>query len=638
MTLRTFETPREGDLGLRRIDSQSGLSISVLPNACLFAIEHQHRGGRTLINQIHGSPLDGGIGRLCLRVGGEAPAVVEAVGPGARVEFGAAGDRFTWTGASSGLRHQVTLWLDPESALWLWRVQVANAGTEPLTCDATLVQDIGLGARGFVMMNEAYVSQYIDHHVARHARCGPVVMSRQNLGQGGAHPWVAHGCLEGAAGFATDAMQALGPRYRDTGRIVADLALPSERLQHEVACPMIRSTKAILQPGGEAAWTFFGLFEPDHPDASADADLARVDAIRAPADFIGPAVPSAPVRSLLQDAPIASGRDLDAGAIAARYPERAEEERADGDTVSFFVPDAGHQRHVVLRRKERTLARRHGAILRTGQGMLLDETTMCATCWMHGVFASLLSIGNTSFHRLFSASRDPYNITRSGGLRILVEVGTGWQLLAEPSAFEMGLSDCRWIYLLGERTVSVRVIAAGDDPAIRLRIAVEGVPCRFLVFGGLVLGEREFDHAGLVAVDEARRRIAFRPDPASLWGQRYPDAVYHLVTGTPEAVEAIGGDELLYTDGQRRGGGFVALRTYPTRALEIAVVGALADPAEADRLAARYAGALEDAASLAPAAQYWRHVTRDLRLSGEGRASPHSIRHCPGLRRTPSCT
>ena len=35
-------------------------------------------------------------------------------------------------------------------------------------------------ARGFLMNNEAYASQYIDHYIAGHARCGPVVMSRQN--------------------------------------------------------------------------------------------------------------------------------------------------------------------------------------------------------------------------------------------------------------------------------------------------------------------------------------------------------------------------------------------------------------------------------------------------------------------------
>ena len=128
--LRTFETPRESDLGLRRIANLSGLSISVLPNGCVFAIEHQHERGRTLINQIQGSPLDGGIARLFLRVGAPEPAVVEAVGAGAKVGFGAADDRFTWEGAAAGVRHEVSLWLHPRRNLWLWRVQVANAGAQ----------------------------------------------------------------------------------------------------------------------------------------------------------------------------------------------------------------------------------------------------------------------------------------------------------------------------------------------------------------------------------------------------------------------------------------------------------------------------------------------------------------------------
>ena len=233
---RTLETPGEGDLGLLHVTSPSGLSVSVLPNGCVFAIEHRHERGRTLINQVPGSPLDGGIARLFLRVRAPEPAVAEVVGPGTRVTFGAAPDRFAWEGEIAGVRHRVSLWPHPERPLWLWRVEVANTRPSPVSCDAILVQDLGLGDRGFVMNNEAYASQYIDHHVARHPRCGPVVMSRQNLAQGGAHPWVAHGCLEGAASFATDAMQLLGPHYRDAGGIDPGRELPGERLQHEVAC------------------------------------------------------------------------------------------------------------------------------------------------------------------------------------------------------------------------------------------------------------------------------------------------------------------------------------------------------------------------------------------------------------------
>ena len=164
------------------------------------------------------------------------------------------------------------------------------------------------------------------------------------------------------------------------------------------------------------------------------------------------------------------------------------------------------------------MARRHGTILRTGQGMLLDETTLCATCWMHGVFASLLTIGNTSFHRLFSAARDPYNLVRSGGLRILIDAGAGWELLGVPSVFEMGLSDCAWIYRLAERTVTVRALASGDDPAMVWRVTVDGAPCRFLILGGLVLGERELSHAGRVEIDTERLRVTFPSGPGIALG------------------------------------------------------------------------------------------------------------------------
>ncbi len=76
------------------------------------------------------------------------------------------------------------------------------------------------------------------------------------------------------------------------------------------------------------------------------------------------------------------------------------------------------------------------------------------------------------------------------------------------------------------------------------RVTAEGGPCRFLVFGRLVLGEREFANAGTIEIDSRRKQFAFRPDPDELWGQHYPNAVYRLVTSTPECVEALGGDEL----------------------------------------------------------------------------------------------
>jgi cellobiose phosphorylase len=241
---------------------------------------------------------------------------------------------------------------------------------------------------------------------------------------------------------------------------------------------------------------------------------------------------------------------------------------------------------------------------------------MCATFWMHGIFGAQLTIGNTSFHKLFSVSRDPYNITRASSLRILADCGEGWRLLTVPSAFEIGLSDCRWVYRIAERTITVHAVAAGDDPAIQWRISVEGSPCRFLVFGNLVLGERELEQAGRIEIDPAHTCFTFRPDPSWLWGQRYPDAACQLVVSTPAVVEAIGGDELLYTDRQPRGGAYIAVQSRWTSELSFAVVGSLKAAEETKALAVKYATVVESVAMLAPAAAFWERVTRGQRITG----------------------
>ncbi|MBW9052801.1 GH36-type glycosyl hydrolase domain-containing protein [Rhizobium mesosinicum] len=613
---RKLQLPRRDDLGLLTIANGSGLSISALPNGTLFSIDYADSLGTVQINQIQGSPLSGGVGRLYLRIGGRKPAVAEIVGPRAQGRFGHSEAGFSWSGELADIHYNVSLVLAPSETTWFWHVTLAHSGTEKPPADLVLVQDIGLGDRGFLMNSEAYASQYIDHHIAEHPAFGPVVMNRQNLKQGGGrNPWLAQGCLEGVAAYSTDAIQLVKSATDEDGLLVGPFGtdLPSQRRQHEMACPALQSKPLSVSAEGVTA-TFFGLFLNDHQAASDNADLSRLDHLNVPkATAAGPAE-QAPPRSILQDAGLLTVETLNDKALARLYPNRMLEERVDGNLLSFFVPEGALNRHVVLREKELQVARRHGAIVRSGQNMLLDDVTLASTCWMQGIFAAQLTIGNTSFHKLFSVSRDPYNLTRTSGLRILADVGHGWQLLGVPSVFDMGLSDCRWIYRLADRTVTVTATASGEDPAMQWAVSVEGKPCRFLVFGHLVLGEREHDTSGYAEFDDDAKRILFRPDPHWLWGERFPDASYWLVSSTPDAVEAIGGDELLYGDGAARNGAYIALRSTETQSLSFAVVGSMTDKAEAERLADRYAGGVIQETMLAPASRFWQHAIRGLTL------------------------
>ena len=482
-----------------------------------------------------------------------------------------------------------------------------------------LVQDLGLGEPGFLMGNEAYASQYLDHAIVRHPRAGDVVMSRQNLAQGGTHPWAAHGCLERSAGDATDVREVMGPDRRDGDGFGLPFGrrLSSKRLQYETACAAIQSRAARLAPGAAAAWTFFGVFVADHPGPTSTADLLVVDeAERASAGWTRKEVAlRLPERSLVDRAPAAVADRLDAKSIAARYPRRLHVERKGRRLLSFFSPFGAHNRHVVLRDKERVVWRRHGEILRSGGDMGPSDAALSATCWMQGVFGAQLTIGNTSFHKLFSVSRDPYNLARGGGLRVLAEIDGAWRLLTVPSAFEMGLGDCVWHYAFAERTITIAAIVSASEPAMTWRIVVEGAPCRFLVFGQLVLGEHEYGHAGRMEIDGRRKAFAFRPDPDDgLWGRRYPNAVYRLVTSDREAVEAIGADELLYADGKRRNGAYAVIRTRPIRSFAFAVVGSLTDEGEAEALAAKYARPRDESAARRRSDDAWRAITRGVHI------------------------
>ena len=317
-------TPREEDLGLARIANRTGLSISLLPNGAIFAVEHTRGQQKIMINQVLGSPIAGGMGRVYLRTGGSEPMILPVIGPEAPCRIGAADDRFVWQGEQHGLRHRVCLWLHPESDVWFWRLDVVNNRTAELSCDAVFIQDLGLGERGFLMGNEAYASQYLDHFAALHPVMNHILMSRQNLSQQGAHPWTAHGCLEGAAGFATDFRELMGAAHRDADQfgLPFGASLPSSRLQSETACAALQSEPTTLAPGATASWTFFGVLKSDHPAASSAADLSEIDAVeRASKAWAEREVfLSAPARSVLNDAPAAVADALDKRATARALP------------------------------------------------------------------------------------------------------------------------------------------------------------------------------------------------------------------------------------------------------------------------------------------------------------------------------
>jgi CRISPR-associated protein Csx3 len=487
---------------------------------------------------------------------------------------------------------------------------------------ADVVLDLGIADEDVVRSSEAYTSQYIDHTALRDAARGYLLCARQNMPQDGAVPWVMHGCLDGAAGFLTDAFQLYGLDYKASG-IPAALGrrtLPNRVYQYEAALPTIASRSLSLAPGAAGQITFFAAFLADHPAATGPADATVAGVAGEEFRSLAPAVvEEAPVPRAAGrfDAPaMFASRDLDDDELARRFaaPWR-HEERRDGQLLSFFHD---HQEHVVLRAKELVSERPTGLMMRSGWDLLPSDDTLSVTAWMCGVFASQLTIGNTTFNKLLTVARHPLNVLKSSGLRIFLGTEAGWELLGIPSAMGMCPNSARWVYVGDRHTIVVRVVTSIDAPACRLTVDIErGGPVELLITHNVVLGANEYDVAGSIRVDAPGARVELRPSPASVVHLRYPETVFHLVSSTPEAIETTGGDELLYDDGVRRDGDFVVVRTRAVTHLALAMTGSILDGVAAGRLAERFGVATDrDADQERAAAAFWSGLGRGAILGG----------------------
>jgi cellobiose phosphorylase len=581
------------ELVAAELRNEAGLAIELLVNGSVFAIRH----GEVMINQVLGSPVEGGIGNVYIRRRTrDGISSFPLLGPAAPGHFQASRDGAVWEGSVDGLEYSCTLRLAASQPTWFWTVGLTNATGTRLSLDAVLAQDLGIAHEAAVRSSELYTSQYIDHTILENERFGFLICSRQNLPQSDAFPWVMHGCLEGAAGFLTDGFQFYGLGYKASNVPVAlgRRTLPNRNYQYEFALPTIQSRRLALQPGATTEITFFAAFEPDHPAASSAADTARARAAgEAFRSLRHGAIErnSHPRPAGVFDAPVLfESEDLGPAELERFFgSEWRHVERRDGKVLSFF---RGRQQHVVLKAKELVQERPTGHIMRSGRDLLPSDDILSVTAWMFGVFGSQLTIGNTSFNKLLAVCRNPLNVLKASGQRIFLRTDRRYELLGLPSAFEMSPNSARWIYHDDRRTLTIRVATSLDAPVCRLSVDVErGGPVQLLVSHNVVLGENEYDALGRVVVDQGNARVELRPGPDALATRRYPEATFFIVSPDAERIDAIGGDGLLYADGLDRGAAYVVVKTKPVTRFSLVLTGSMLDARRADELANAYGSA-----------------------------------------------
>jgi 1,2-beta-oligoglucan phosphorylase len=566
------------DPGLR-LKSPSGLSIELNANGSLRRIDVD----ATIVNLFPGNEIEGGPANLYLRCASSSDFVA-LLGPHGPSRFRADDARGSLIGEGvwQGLRYEVELRVAQSVAAWFWHVRILNEGQTAQRLELIYAQDIAIAPYGTVRMNEYYVSQYVDHSPLTHSDRGVLIASRQNLAAAGRHPWTAIGSLRKSVAYATDALQLHGLATR-AGLPPVALAnrLSNRRLQHEHSMAVLQDEAFDIAAGQTAALGFFGVFVADHPGATQLDDLAQVDEVlRLPEARRNEAPLSSiesppPTRSLFVTAPPLTASDLIGEDQRALFgaERRHEEVDAHGKCLSFF---SGAQSHVVLRAKELHVERPHGHLLRTGSHATPDEQALTSTVWMNGVFSSMLTQGHVSFNRLLSTTRTYLGLFRSHGQRIFVETQGRWQLLDVPSAFEIQPDACRWVYRHADGLIEVRAEARSDPHAIRVsaRILV-GEPVRFLLTHHIALNGDDGLTRGPARFAQQGTEIVIEPAPGSELADRFSTGSFVLAPDATTQWEAVGGDEVLFADQRSRGEPFLCLRTPPTTALGLTIVGKL---------------------------------------------------------------
>jgi len=598
------------------LESPSGLLLQINENGSIHRFDH----GDILLNSFLGNELEGGPANLYLRRHTDSIEPVPLLGPRSPGVASFETDRFTMQGEWNGIAFTLLLVLDDTAPLWRWLVSLRNLTDQPITVDLIHAQDLSLAHYDAVRTNEYYVSQYVDYTPLVHPRCGRVLAVRQNLAVGGRNPWALLGSLRQGVSFATDALQLHGIAAR-AGHPLAGLrvtGLPGVRRQHEHSMAVIQGELLQILPGDETTGGFFGWFEQHHAGVSSPADLQSADrALDLPAPGKKAAVRISNASPTLFSArPELHSQELSGEDLAHLFGSewRHIERDDEGQVLSFF---AGAHSHVVTAAKERMVLRPHGHLLRSGNHLTPDETSLTSTVWMDGVFHSMVTQGHVNINRFLSTVRGYLGLQRSSGQRIFIELDDGFHLLGLPSAFEMTPNGCRWIYKYTGGLLEVCAWAPVDRHELNLSIRIlEGEARRFLVSHHIALNGDDGVQAEPVSFRQDAQGVEIRPGIESDVSRRFPHGSFRIDGGTDTPLEKITGDEALFLDGRSRRLPYVCIEFDRTKNAFLRITGHLVESTPARVSPA--IPAFDAQQDLTRAEPFWQGVTGPLQLHSSG--------------------
>lgn len=470
------------------------------------------------------------------------------LGPTSNSSFTINNNQFIAKGEWDGIGYECRLRISEKSCTWQWNIALTNHSKEPVELDLILVQDVGLKSITSGLINEYYVSQYLERRIFDHPIKGPVICCRQNMKEPTGHPWLMIACDKGAVAASTDGMDFYGKSYRQTGTpegLYRD-KLPGESAGESSVVALQERLFTLAENGGQHQSRFYATALRDHPAATAVEDLTLLQGLQAEFEEVSPSAHTAvfqlPSTNLFSKAPFLNVEDLNDEELERFFGKVKRHVESDGSHLLSFFTENGN--HVMMRRKEVLVDRPQAHILQAQCGFTPDDNILSATAFAFGNFISHLCQGNTNFNVLLSVCTSQFNLEPETGQRIFVEWEGKQYLLGIPSAFETGLNHCRWIYKTAGHCFQVRSWTSKTSPMIMMDFNV--------ITGGKVnlLITHDFDRLNgwKIITGEHEREFIAVPDSASMIETRYPGAHYRFVIQSPHTAIETGGEELLTKD------------------------------------------------------------------------------------------
>lgn len=507
-----------------KIENTSGLSVHFLENGSV-----QHFDSLPIRISLRSANLFSQSGAdVYLRSRSNPMQYIPLTGPQSNSSFTINNNMFFAKGSWEGVEYKIALQLSKQSRSWQWSVVVKNASSEIQELDVVYKQDVGLKPATDALLNEYYVSQYLERRILQDQKYGAVICCRQNMKESVGNPWIMIACENGASSACTDGMQFYGKTYRATG--IPEILLAESMggdYAGESSVVALQENPFTLMPGQQHASFFVATYLPDHPLATSAEDLNLLPTLLREFNKDVPSMPPDYRAADFGNAFTQSGflpvDDLSEAELDQYFGNnRRHVETENGQLLSFFC----QQNHYVsLQAKEILVDRPHGHIMQAKAGYRADENIVSTTAFAFGVFNSHLTQGNTNFNILLSVCPSQFNQSPETGQRIFVDIEGKRYLLGVPSAFEMGLNHCRWIYKHGRHSLQVRTWTSKTSDRVNMDFKVlSGEPV------GLLL-THHFDESNGWETRPGDNNGVFvaKPKAESLIAAKFPSAQFTMI-------------------------------------------------------------------------------------------------------------